>query len=481
MLRKLFCSKFCLIFLIVFIAFGFLVYKSFLRFSLEDFLQFNFVQDQVEKQVGEDNADLIKVVPRFMGFTKPMTYLLLFQNNTELRPGGGFIGTYAIINVEKGHVEIIKSDGTENLDRNTPEDFKITPPLPITEHLGVDRWYFRDSNWSPDFSESAKQALALYKGENGVFADQIDAIIAITPTVLEEVLKRTGPVKVNDVKFSYGDVVEDLEFEVEYAFDKKGIHITDRKDIIGDLMGVILSKIKTDLIFNFESYIDFFNRMSEEKHIMVYSLDKELQEVIADKDLGGEVKRVDGDYLLWVDANLAALKTDHAIERELRYSISKDKTGRFLANAEMEYEHTGYFDWRTTRYRTYTRIFVPQGSELVSVDGAMKWDRTKEPGVVDEGEELDKKWFGTFIAIEPGQTKTLKFSYYLPGDIYKDDLYTLFVQKQLGSFDHKLTLDLNFGTNIRTAKPSEDREEVGDDKYVYQTDLKIDREFEVGF
>ena len=60
-------------------------------------------------------------------------------------------------------------------------------------------------------------------------------------------------------------------------------------------------------------------------------------------------------------------------------------------------------------------------------------------------------------------------------------MYTLFVQKQLGSFDHKLTLGLNFGTNIRTAKPSESREEIGDDRYVYIGDLRIDRTFEVGF
>ncbi|HBU07376.1 MAG TPA: hypothetical protein DEB09_04830 [Candidatus Magasanikbacteria bacterium] len=481
MIRKLFCSKFCLIFLVVLVGLGFLAYKSFKTLSIEKIFQSTFVQDQVKKQVGDENKDLIQLAPRLLGFSKPMTYLFIFENNTELRPSGGFIGVYAIVKIDKGSVNIVKLDGTENLDRYTPEDFKIVPPDPLSKHLGVDRWYFRDANWSPDFSESAKQMLTLYKGENGVEANNIDAVIAVTPVVLERLLEKIGPVSVDGVEFTAKIVTEKLEYEVEYEFANKGIDKKNRKDIVGDLMSVVMNKVKTDFIFDLNGYLKMFNEIAEQRHVMVYSLEPDLEKIIKEKGWSGEVKSVAGDYLLWVDANLAALKTDYSINRELKYSVKKDETGKLVATAEMLYNHTGIFDWRTTRYRTYTRIFVPVGSELISADGVMKWDRTKEKGEVDKGEELGKQWFGAFIAIEPGQTKSLKFTYYLPESVIKDNVYTLFVQKQLGTLNNKLTLDQNFGKNIVSAKPAEADGEWGDQTYRYVGDLQLDRQFEVMF
>ena len=80
----------------------------------------------------------------------------------------------------------------------------------------------------------------------------------------------------------------------------------------------------------------------------------------------------------------------------------------------------------------------------------MKLDRTAGVGEVDQGEELGKKWFGAFIAIEPGQTGRLSFSYLLPNTMsekIKNGSYTLFVQKQLGLPEMGLTLWLDFGNN----------------------------------
>ncbi len=475
-LRKLFCSKFCLIIVIVLVALGYFGYQWAKNLSVEDFLDLSFVKEKI----GDENQDLFQTVPRLLGFTKPMTYLLLFENNTELRPGGGFIGSYALVTVNKGNTEIIKFEGTENFDRNIPEDWRPSPPAPLKEHLGVSQWFFRDANWSPDFSVSAAKALELYIGQGGEKADEINAVIAITPTVLEEIVGLTGPMTVEGIKFTAENFTETLEYEVEYDYENKGKEFSERKSIMEPLMMKIMSMLKGDFILHFNEYLDLFASLAEEKQIMIYIVDGTLESIIEERGWSGEMTETTGDYLLWVDANLAALKTDYALDRELTYSISKNEAGEYLATAEMKYIHNGSFDWRTSRYRTYTRIFVPQGSELISVDGAMKWDRTTAPGAVDEGVELDRQWFGTFISIEPGKTGNLSFTYKLPEDLFSDE-YSLFVQKPLGTLNHKLTLDLNFGTNITTAKPAEEKENFGDKVYSYESDLRIDREFSISF
>ena len=395
----------------------------------------------------------MKIIPKFLGFTKPVTYLLLFENNTELRPGGGFIGSYAVMRVDKGKTELLKLEGTETLDRNTPSGWKPESPAQLKRHLGVGKWFFRDANWSPDFSESAKKALELYNGEGGASADQIDMVVGFTPTLLEQLIRVTGPVAVEGIKFTSENITEKLEYEVEYGYDERGLVFTERKKIMRPLFHALLAGLKLDALSNWQKYLEIGKEMIKEKQLMFYAVEPDWQKDLAKQDWTGQVKSADGDYLLWVDANLAALKTDWAIKRDLKYIITRREDGRFIATAEMTYNHKGKFDWRTSRYRTYARAFVPAGSELLLYDGAMKWDRTSGKGEVEQGNELGKKWFGAFIAIEPGKIGKLSFTYLLPktvSDQVQNHLYTIFVQKQLGLTEMGLTIEPKFGTTTST-------------------------------
>src|SRR3989338_750979 len=396
-------KKLLIIFSLLLLAVGAGGYFLIKSFTPVDIFKSAVVQEQIKKKVGDDKMDILNLSPALLGFSKPITYLLLFQNNTELRPGGGFIGVYAVVKFDKGKMDLIKVEGTEVLDRNTPVDWKPEPPMILKKHLKVDRWYFRDANWSPDFNQSAKKALELYQGEGGVMAEEIDVVAGITPTVVEELLKLTGPITVDGMEFTSENVTEKLEYEVEYGYDEKGLHFLERKNILKPLMLELLKKLKLSAWSNFQSYLGLTQKLVEEKQILVYSVDLDLQKSLDAKDWTGRVKDTIGDYLLWVDANLASLKTDHAVERVLNYKITPQADGRFLATAEMAYNHTGRFDWRTSRYRTYARVYAPLGSEFISASGTMKLDRTAGVGEVDQGEELGKKWFGAFIAIEPGQ------------------------------------------------------------------------------
>ena len=476
-----FLTKLLLLLVVVLIAGSVYAYVWVKNLTLEEVLKSNIIQQQVEGTIGNEKAELFSLLPRFLGFTKPMTYLFLFQNNTEMRPGGGFIGVYAVVRVEKGKTEILKVEGSEILDSGTPEDWKPTPPQPISQHLKVDRWYFRDANWSPDFALSAQKVLELYKGENGLLADEIDMVVAITPTVLEELLKLTGSVTIEGIKFTSENVTETLEYEVEYGYDDRGLAFHERKQIIHPFMLALLQTMKVEGLIYWQKYLELAVQLAEEKHILLYGQDEDLQKEMEEKKWAGRVKESEGDFILWADANLASLKTDHALERTLSYHITPQEDGSLLAKVEMEYVHNGKFDWRTSRYRTFTSIFVPLGSKFVESSGSMKQDRSDDPGIVVIGEEMDKQWFGTFIAIEPGETKKLSFSYTLPDGIVKDGSYTLIVQKQLGTIAHGLTLSLDFGKNILQAWPGEEQDEWGDSVYKLDTNLRTDKEFEINF
>ncbi len=473
----------CLALFLLFFAFvggaTVLAYVFVRQLPAERILAAPAVQREIRRQVGDEHMVAINNVPEFLGFNGPHTYLVLFLNNTELRPAGGFIGSYAVVRVENGHTDIKMISGTETLDLAADKTKIPVPPKPLADYLKVDRWYFRDSNWSPDFSVSAKQALDFYTRENGVAATEIDGVVGITTDVLEDLLRLSGPVAVQGIAFTPENVIEKLEYEVEYGYQQRGISVADRKQIMTELMHTIMQRLGSSMVTRFKDYVDLAYRLAAERHVMLYSPNTELQTKIA--VLGWDATTVTSslDYLWWIDANLTALKTDHALQRNVRYEITPRADGRLVANVTMEYKHTGVFDWRTTRYRSYTRVFVPTGSELVSASGDAKNKNTS----VEQGDELGRTWFGTFIQIEPGDTRRLAFTYVLPttvSEAVKVGRYALTVQKQAGTIAHGLTLHLDFGKNITGAQPGEEQKNWGNSIYDHVTDLRLDRTFTIG-
>lgn len=444
------------------------------------------LQTAVVQQVSQkitSNATETNLIQKVLGFSKPQTYLVLFLNNTEIRPGGGFIGAYGVVKVDKGIPEILKVEGTELLDNFGPQDFPSVPPEPLQKYLPLTRWEFRDSNWSPDFAISSIKALELFKKEKGTAAEDISGVIGITPTLLEEILKISGPISVNGQEYNAENFTEKLEYEVEYGYAKQGLDFNERKKVLSDLTHALLARIRGDIFKHWSQYFALGQKMLAEKQIIAYSNDLETNIVLSAKGWAGEIKQTVGDYLLWVDANLASLKTDKVMDRELSYSFAPTSSGKYVATVKMKYVNKGTFTDFTTRYRTYARIFLPVGSQFISVVGSLKSDRTVEKGTVDQGIESNKQWFGTFTSIEPGKTGELVWQFYLAPQIVeqiKKNSYNLLVQKQAGTIDNAFALDLNFGKDIASATPGEVGTDLGNQIYNLKTDLRLDREFSVG-
>lgn len=425
-----------------------------------------------------ETANLLRLAPTFLGFHEPKNYLVLFFNNTELRPTGGFIGSYAIVTMDKGKPTITKVDGSENTNwKDTSRPFQIAPK-PLMTYLGVPHWYFRDANWSPDFKVSAKKAIELYNIEVDQPLKDLDFVVGVTPKVLEVLLDLVGDVTVQGITFTAQNVIEKLEYEVEFGFQKRNIPVDERKNIIRPLFTTILKKMTPLVVVDFQGVIQSFSQLANTKHVQFFAFDKEIQSKVEELGWSGEVKQQSGDFLMWIDANLGALKTDHAMFRSLDYRVVEND-GKLYAEATMQYQHNGVYDWRTTRYRSYSRVFVPRQAHLIEV---MIDDVAVDMATVDRGESLGKTWFGAFISIEPGMDKTLTFRYELPPQVVQDYInqrYSLYVQKQAGTGDIGLTLNHNFGKQIVSATPPESQELWGDATYHIETDLEVDRTFDV--
>lgn len=392
-------------------------------------------------------APWIAAAPAVLGYPDGKTYLLLLQNNTELRPTGGFIGTYGTLSVRNAEVVSFTTDNVYNLDEPAKAYNEKVPPLPLQKYIKQSQWFLRDSNWDPDFPTSARRAIQFYKDERGPVA-KFDGVIALTPDVVEGLMGVLGPITVDGKEFTSKNLIDELAYHVELGFRDEGITIYNRKQVIDDVAQQLKEKVFTLSVEELRMLVPVVLRALSERQLLVYFEDSAVQAMAEQYHWAGQIVRQPGDYLFVVDANLGSLKSDPAINRSIGYKVAPASDGRMTATVSVTYEHTGNFDWKTTRYRTYTRIYVPSGSTLVSVSG------NEEPVAISD--EHGKTVFGTFISIEPLAGETLSYTYTLPRAISSSaasGTYSLYLQKQGGTAAHDVALDIAVPFSIQSVEP----------------------------
>ena len=398
---------------------------------------FSQIKD-IDKKLIEANILLNSIVPLaelsgyFVGSPEPANFLILLQNNDELRPTGGFLGTYGILTVENGEIKKFFAEDVYHLDMPVKDTLNIVPPAPIKKYIKTDRWFLRDANWSPDWPTSARQIEETYRQE--VTLDkktpvEFNGVVAINPVLAADLIDLVGPIKVNNVVYKGDNFQELLQYEVEVSYVKQNISSWDRKEVINDIFTELKKRLSALSYNDYPKILDLVNNNLAKKNIQVYLNNSTGQELIKNLGWAGDIKNTESDYLMIVDANLAAFKSDAVVGKNWSYTLNQESNG-LRAILNLKYRHDGKYDWRTTKYRSYTRVLAPLGSTFIGVSGA-------ETSVdVYNDTALNKTVFGFFFTVEPQKSGEIILEYRLPNKIFeqvKSDTYNLYWQRQSGS------------------------------------------------
>ncbi len=350
-------------------------------------------------------------------------FLILLQNNMELRPGGGYIGSFATVTVKNGEVIESGVHDTANFDGRIPD--VIEPPFPMEETMHISSWKFRDSNWMPDFPTNARVAEKFYKLGEG--EEQFDAVIAVNATVLDAILDVTGPIKLDEYPDTYesGDAIMTLEYQVEQGYKNQDIEKGDRKVVMDKLSKEIIHRVKKISLKEKILLVNNFLYSFDNKDIQLYFDDERINTLVSAVNWGGEVDvDWDKDYLMVVDANLASYKTDHAMKRSIDYDI--DLSGTIpQAVLTVHYENTATKkDWKTNDYQTYLRVYAPNDTWFTDIDNCAMGAKY--------GDKYGKKYVGCLVHVPLGTQKSVTIRYNLPMEMKNKYPYDLKIQKQSG-------------------------------------------------
>jgi hypothetical protein len=406
-------------------------------------------------------GSLPKIVSWFSGFDRPRYFLVLLQNNTELRPTGGFIGSFAVVRVTSAKPEVLWIDDSYNIDRFAQGKMSEPAPEPFRTLLKVPQWYFRDANWDPNFPSSAAKAVDLFFQEIEYRPQKLptfafDGVIAVTPELISETIRILGPLRVEGVEYAADTFTEQLEERVEYDYQSFGEEKYERKQVLGLLAKDLREKVVSSGLSQKIALYQAVMRLLEEKHILVFSTDKDVQMFLTERGYGGEVQRTteDQDYFFVIDANMGSLKTDAVMEREVEYSLA---SGGSSAKSVLllRYINKGVVaDWKTKAYQSYTRVYLAPGVRDVTVGRRISSEQTPPeeiPFVVEE--ENGKVSIAFTVSVPLLGMKEYVISYIPPEKVQsrlKKGKYSLILQKQPGTKPSKLNVDIKIPPVVKS-------------------------------
>ncbi|MCD4526928.1 DUF4012 domain-containing protein [Nocardioides sp. cx-173] len=237
------------------------------------------VSDVASGLASADTA--LRVMPAMLGQQGPRNYLLVFQNNAEIRATGGLPGAVSVVRAEAGKVEMTRQVATNTI----PKTAKPILPLTKAEYgiydtlLGT---YFVDSNFTADFPRTAELMKAHWEN---VYDDDIDGVLSLDPVALSYILKATGPIQVGDVALSSENVVDEL---LHQTYLRLPVPI-EQDAFFREVARAVFERVSSG-VGSPEELIRALARGTDEHRLYVHSFDEE-QQLLSGTQVAGELVR----------------------------------------------------------------------------------------------------------------------------------------------------------------------------------------------
>lgn len=398
------------------------------------------------------------------GMNGPRTYLILVQNNHELRPTGGFISAVGQVTLDKGAVRDLAFVDSYDFFQETLEYGPA--PTPMQQYMNVQLLLLRDANWSPDLPTTAKLIQSLYTQQTGV---AIAGVIAVDLHAAELLVDAIGPLQLSEVvePVTGSNLLPQIvqlwerpagtDLQVASASAEWWLQ---RKNFITSFTQAVRQRLQSDEVSYIKLLHNIYTALGE-RSIQIW-----VEEPLLAKQLnllgwdGGLYPAPGADFLALVDMNMGFNKADAVMQRAVRYDVTwpDGPTAPALATATITYTHPisipNYTCTNTPEYGesynflvercyyNYVRLYTPPGAELVQATGV-------EPdSVVTQRGENRTQYFAGYFVLPLGQQQIVTFQYRLPADLTSDN-YQLLLRRQAGSKPLPVTVTVN-GETITT-------------------------------
>ena len=438
-------------------------------------IEWNYLPDSFQTKA-EELQNKIEEVKKIMGLAQeyipyildllgdryPQRYLVLLQNNHEIRATGGFIGSYILLDINDGEITKFELKDVYESDGQLHE--KVEPPKGL--HKITEDWKMRDANYSPDFPTSARQVMWFLEHEKG---PTVDTVIAINQRVVENLLSQIGEVEMPGMDLSVS--ADNFSWIFSFLIEAKLSQTVTPKQFLIDFVPVFKNKLMRPQ--NIPAIFEVMQDSIKQKDLIVYSTDQEITNFIRQFGLSGEIASIDPtfDYLQVVNTSIGGNKSDGFIRQKIKHNTNIDAQGAMIDDLTVTRKHTWYhaedaiFDDLYQRFgsgqlerqelkdiigfggnKNLMRVYVPLGSQLISATGSVS---TEEVMVY---EDLGKTVFAFEQPVVYTERESMiNLQYKLPYQMDVDyaDNYKIIIQNQPGQEQNHLSKSVEIEENLQ--------------------------------
>ena len=418
----------------------------------------------------------------WLATSTPQHVLVLLQNPSEMRPGGGFLGSYADVTIASGTITGVAVHDVADVDAGFVP--KIIPPKPL--QLEVKGFRPADANWFFDFPTSASKAIQLFQASKLYSSTTFDGVIAISPQVVSDLLSVTGPIKVSSTTFASSSLLVQIQNIVQkgQAQQNQTQSATYPKAVLSDLSQAIVGQLASSTDAQKQQLLGLALGWVGDRDVMAYFSNPDFENFILANGAAGDAyesaQSFNGDYLAIADANINGDKSDLYIAQKVAFDVQIGADGTMTDMLTISRTHNGNqspYWWYQTTNQDYLQVFIPDSSSLVNETGGVV-KKITEPvnyalarngystdptiGAIESStqpfllypavtthEENGKEVFATWVITPKGKTTSVQFDYTHRAFIPPADgvQYQFIFEKQAGSqrsYDFEIDAPLGY-------------------------------------
>jgi Protein of unknown function (DUF4012) len=252
------------------------------------------------------------------------TYLIEQVNPAELRAGGGFIGTFSVLQADHGTLKLITSGNAYQLatTRSGPgEAGYVVPPGPLREFVPSVGWSFIDSNFFPDFPSNAKAAEGFAQPQ---MVNHIDAVISMDYYTVAKMLELTGPLPVPGFSLTV-DANNFISEVIQGDIAEDSVH----KAIVGAVAGPLMERLTTLPPDRWPALIGALGDLAAARHLQAYFNNPSVEAEMDRYGWSGVLNPTQAaDFMMEVESNLGGTKANYFVNRT--YTVSLTRNGDTL-------------------------------------------------------------------------------------------------------------------------------------------------------
>ena len=302
--------------------------------------------------------------------------LVLLENPSEIRPAGGFLGSYADVTITDGNIAGIAVHDIADVDTAFAQN--IVPPKPLQPE--ITRWRPADANWFFDFPTTASKTISFFEA-SGLYAGSsttFDGAIAVAPAVVSDLLSVTGPIAIGKPTTTF--TADNLLVQIQKIVQNgQATSATYPKQVLDDLSHAIIAKLASSTDAERQGLLAMLLDWTAKKDVMVYFKDPAIESSVDAFGVSGAVyqlpQRFNGDYFALTDANVNGGKSDLYVSSTVSYVSQINPDGTLTAHVVVTRKHNGNkspYAWYKTTNQDYVQMFVPDETNITNVSGTIQ-------------------------------------------------------------------------------------------------------------